>query len=165
MLDLVVGRICRSTSVTPNVELLVYFTLMSRWMSYIYCCLHVDICLKLEPWNMCIFIRFNVCLVYTCIIGDLIFVALHKKKKREGVLCRTFAMYFFLTWPRCYPPLWGNKHVSSKKIRRRMWVRGLPLPSPKSPAIYCSCTSHTLFSISCNSHIQGIWYNSCRHFW
>jgi hypothetical protein len=30
------------------VDLLVYFTLMSKWMSYIYC-LHVDICLKLEP--------------------------------------------------------------------------------------------------------------------
>jgi hypothetical protein len=49
MLDLVVGRICRITSVTPNVELLVYFALMSRSMCYIYCCLHVDICLKLEP--------------------------------------------------------------------------------------------------------------------
>jgi hypothetical protein len=44
---------------------------------------------------MCISISFNICLFYTCIIGDLILVALHKKKKREGVLYRTLAISFF----------------------------------------------------------------------
>jgi hypothetical protein len=44
---------------------------------------------------MCISIRFYVCLFYSCIIGDLILVALHKKKKREGVLRHTLAMPFF----------------------------------------------------------------------
>jgi hypothetical protein len=44
---------------------------------------------------MCISIHFNVCLFYTYITGDLILVALHKKKKREGVLRRTLAMPFF----------------------------------------------------------------------
>jgi hypothetical protein len=96
MLDLVVGRIYRSTSVTPNVEFLVYFTLMSRWMSYIYCCLHVDIFLKLERRNMCISIRFNVCLFYTCIIEDLILVALHKKKKGKVYSVVPLLCLFFL---------------------------------------------------------------------
>jgi hypothetical protein len=88
-------RICRCTSITLNMKWLVHFALMSRWMCYIYYCLHVDICLKLEPWNICISIYFNVCLFYTYIIGYLIFVALHKKKKREDVLRRTLAMPFF----------------------------------------------------------------------
>jgi hypothetical protein len=44
---------------------------------------------------MCISIHFNVCLFYTCIIGNLILVALHKKKKRESVLRPTLGP--------CYP--------------------------------------------------------------
>jgi hypothetical protein len=45
---------------------------------------------------MRISICFNICSFYTCIIWDLILVALHKKKKREGVLRRTLDMSFFL---------------------------------------------------------------------
>jgi hypothetical protein len=82
---------------------------------------------------MCISIHFNVYLFYTCIIGDLILVALHKNKKREDVLRCTLDMPFLHISPPRYPLSCGNKHVGCKKIRRRMWVRGLPLPSPKAP--------------------------------
>jgi hypothetical protein len=41
-------KICRSTSITANVELLGYFILVFRWICYIYCCLDIGICLKLE---------------------------------------------------------------------------------------------------------------------
>jgi hypothetical protein len=41
--------ICQSTFIIAIVELLGYFILVSRWVCYIYYCLYIDICLKLEP--------------------------------------------------------------------------------------------------------------------
>jgi hypothetical protein len=62
--------------------------------------------------------------------------------------------------PPCPPPSRENKHHGCKKIRQRTWVHGLPFPSSKAPAVESKglittvCKSHTLFNLSCNSHIQ-----------
>jgi amino acid permease len=65
---------------------------------------------------MCIFICFNVCLFYTYITGDLILVALHKKKKREGVLRRTLAMSFFFLF-RLYVTL-NREGINTSGVRK-----------------------------------------------
>jgi hypothetical protein len=84
---------------------------------------------------------------------------------------------FFLISPPRYPPSRGKKHLGCNKIRRCMWVHGLPLPSPKAPAIESKClvivvcTSHTLlfahlilFSLFVEIlTLKEILYNYYRH--